>query len=45
MSLRQFKQTDLYREFYGPMRLPYSLFLHVRDSDQAGAKKEYRNEF
>jgi DNA-binding CsgD family transcriptional regulator len=36
MSLRQFKNTDLYQEFYGPMRLPYGLFTNVRDPDVSG---------
>lgn len=38
VSLRQFKRTDLYQEFYGPMRLPFSLFTDLRDHDPAGTK-------
>ena len=37
VSLRQFKKTDLYQEFYGPMRLPFNLFMNVHDNGLSGA--------
>lgn len=36
VPLRQFKQTDLYQEFYRPMRIPYNLAVDVRDRDASG---------
>lgn len=36
VSFRQFKKTDLYQEFYGPMRLPFSLFMNAHDNDPSG---------
>lgn len=37
VPLRQFKKTDLYQEFYAPMRIPYNLSMDVRDRDESGA--------
>jgi DNA-binding CsgD family transcriptional regulator len=36
VSLRQFKKTDLYQEFYRPMRIPYNLAADVCDRDSSG---------
>ncbi|MDF0652471.1 MAG: LuxR C-terminal-related transcriptional regulator [Nitrospira sp.] len=36
VPMRQFKNTDLYQEFYGPMRIPHNLFMDVRDRDTSG---------
>ena len=36
VPLRQFKKTDLYQEFYRPMRIPYNLAVDVRNRNSSG---------
>jgi DNA-binding CsgD family transcriptional regulator len=36
VPMRRFQNTDLYQELYAPMRLPYNLFMDVRDRDTSG---------
>lgn len=36
VPLQRFKRTDLYQEFYGPMRIPHNLFVEVHDKDPSG---------
>lgn len=36
IPLRQFKKTDLYQEFYSPMRIPHNLAMDVCDRDSSG---------
>jgi DNA-binding CsgD family transcriptional regulator len=36
VPMRRFRNTDLYQEFYAPMRVPYNLFMDVRDRDTSG---------
>lgn len=37
VSFRKFQQTDLYQEFYHPMRIPYQLSMGVNVQDSSGA--------